>query len=331
MIEYFNSNFKLLSRRSRSRERQRSRSMERLRRKVSRSPIRRYSPRRRSRTRSRSLERRTRKRSPFINELTRQLRNEAIVTSHINTGYAPQSSMDGIPSLMNANVYQQESESRPPMSMPPYMHQSGLPPAPPMPSGVAPGGPPPFMNFENSPQPMNFDAVPVHPLPPAEYVSGPVMYNQPNTSSIQPPHRLPLLPAPISPPQPESAGGPMDHAPTYSSSHGIPPPQQSPIQNFEFSSKSKDTSPQNYRERRFNDSYNGYHGSDERLKTPEPPVISDTKVIVLYIVTENFFYIFVYFILRYWNSKYCFVINLRYCMLFAHSLQISFFLRSEKN
>ena len=99
------------SRRSRSRDRQRSRSTDRLRRKISRSPInRRYSPRRRSRTRSRSLERR-RKRSPFINELTRQLRNEAIMTSHMNAGYTHPSSMDGIPPLMN-NIYQQETESR---------------------------------------------------------------------------------------------------------------------------------------------------------------------------------------------------------------------------
>ena len=264
-------------RRSRSRERQRSRSVERPRRKASRSPVnRRYSPRRRSRTRSRSLERRTRKRSPFINELTRQLRNEAIVTSHINTGYAPPPPMDGISPLMNTVVYQQEPESRPPMPMPSYMHQSGLPP--PIPAGVTPPGPP-FMNFENSSQTMNFDSVPVHPLPQVEYVSGPVMYNQPNTGSVQPGHRPPLLPAPISPPQPEPAAGPMEHVqPAYSSSHGIPPSQQSPLQNFEFPSKSKDTTSPNYRERRFTDSYNGYHPpQEERLKTPEPPVISDTK------------------------------------------------------
>ncbi|XP_076175979.1 uncharacterized protein LOC143151081 [Ptiloglossa arizonensis] len=265
-------------RRSRSRDRQRSRSMERIRRKASRSPInRRYSPRRRSRTRSRSIERRTRKRSPFINELTRQLRNEAIVTSHINTGYAPPPPMDGISPLMNSVVYQQEAESRPPMPIPPYIHQSGLPP--PMPSGVTTGGgPPPFMNFENSSQAMNFDSVPLHPLPQAEYVSGPVMYNQPNTSSIQPAHRPPLLPAPISSPQPEPTTGSMEHAQTaYSSSHGVSSSRQSPIQNFEFTNKSKDKASQNYRER-FRGSYNGYHASqEERLKTPEPPVISDTK------------------------------------------------------
>ncbi|XP_015428998.1 PREDICTED: serine/arginine repetitive matrix protein 1-like [Dufourea novaeangliae] len=219
-------------RRSRSRDRQRSRSVERIRRKVSRSPIRRYSPRRRSRSRSRSVERRTRKRSPFINELTRQLRNEAIVTSHINTGYAPPQPMDGIPPLINPVPYPQDAEPRPPLPMAPYMHQSGLPPPPPP---MSSGGPP-FINFENAPQPMNFDPVPLLPLPQTEYVSGPVMYNQPNTGSIHPPHRPPLLPAPdkISP---------------------------------------------NYREQRsFRDSYNGYHlTNEERLKTPEPPVISDTK------------------------------------------------------
>ncbi|XP_068970838.1 serine/arginine repetitive matrix protein 2-like [Bombus flavifrons] len=261
-------------RRSRSRDRQRSRSMERLRRKVSRSPIsRRYSPRRRSRTRSRSLERR-RKRSPFINELTRQLRNEAIMTSHMNSGYTHPSPMDGISPLMN-NVYQQETESRPSMPIPSYMHQTGL--APPMSSNITTGGPP-FMNFENSSQPMNFDSVPLHPLPQTEYVSGPVMYNQPNTGSIQSTHRPALLPAPISSPQHESATSTVEHIQTYNSSHGIPSTRQSPIQNFEFSNKSKDTISQNYRERRFTDSYNGYHTSqEERLKTPEPPVISDTK------------------------------------------------------
>ncbi|XP_034182750.2 uncharacterized protein LOC117605474 [Osmia lignaria lignaria] len=264
-------------RRSRSRDRQRSRSMERIRRKISRSPVnRRYSPRRRSRTRSRSVERR-RKRSPFINELTRQFRNEAIMTSHINTGYAHPSSIDGIQQpMMNSVMYQQETERRPLLPIPPYMHQPGLPP--PMPSNVTPGGPP-FMNFENSSQSMNFDSVPLHPLPQTEYVSGPVMYNQPNTSTIQPPHRPPLLPAPVSSPQPEpTASTVVDHVQTYNSTHGIPSSRQSPIQNFEFPNKSKDAISPSYRERRFTDSYNGYHGSqEERLKTPEPPVISDTK------------------------------------------------------
>lgn len=262
--------------------------MERLRRKVSRSPIsRRYSPRRRSRTRSRSLERR-RKRSPFINELTRQLRSEAIMTSHMNTGYTHSSPMDGISPLLN-NVYQQETEPRPSMSMPSYIHQSGL--APPMPSNITTGGAP-FMNFENSSQTLNFDSVPLHSLPQTEYVSGPVMYNQPNTSSIQPTHRPALLPAPISSPQHESAASTVEHVQAYNSSHGISSTRQSPIQNFEFSNKSKDTISQNYRDCRFTDSYNGYHASqEERLKTPEPPVISDTKVILLYIITKNYFFI----------------------------------------
>ncbi|XP_043800834.1 uncharacterized protein LOC122719243 [Apis laboriosa] len=261
-------------RRSRSRDRQRSRSMERLRRKISRSPIsRRYSPRRRSRTRSRSLERR-RKRSPFINELTRQLRNEAIMTSHMNTGYVHPSPMDGISPLIN-NVYQQETEPRTSMSMPSYIHQTVL--APSISSSITNSGSA-FINYENSSQPMNFDSVSLHPLPQTEYVSGPVMYNQPNTSSIQPTHRPALLPAPISSPQHESTVSTVEHVQTYNSSHGIPSTCQSPIQTFEFSNKSKDTISQNYRERRFTDSYNGYHASqEERLKTPEPPVISDTK------------------------------------------------------
>lgn len=239
---------------------------------------------------------RRRKRSPFINELTRQFRNEAIMTSHINTGYAHPSSMDGIPQpMMNSVMYQQETESRPLLPIPPYMHQPGLPP--PMPSNVTPGGPP-FMNFENSSQSMNFDSVPLHPLPQTEYVSGPVMYNQPNTSTIQPPHRPPLLPAPVSSPQPEPASTAVDHVQTYNSTHGIPSSRQSPIQNFEFPNKSKDAISPSYRERRFTDSYNGYHGSqEERLKTPEPPVISDTKVTALhtYTVTEILYFFFCIF------------------------------------
>ena len=206
----------------------------------------------------------------------------------MNSGYTHPSPMDGISPLMN-NVYQQEAESRPSMPIPSYMHQTGL--APPMSSNITTGGPP-FMNFENSSQPMNFDSVPLHPLPQTEYVSGPVMYNQPNTGSIQSTHRPALLPAPISSPQHESAASTVEHIQTYNSSHGIPSTRQSPIQNFEFSNKSKDTISQNYRERRFTDSYNGYHTSqEERLKTPEPPVISDTKVILLYIITKNSFFI----------------------------------------
>ncbi|XP_017886243.1 actin cytoskeleton-regulatory complex protein pan1-like isoform X2 [Ceratina calcarata] len=258
-------------RRSRSRERQRSRSrsMERLRRKSSRSPIRRYSPRRRSRTRSRSVERR-RKRSPFINELTRQLRSEAIAQHANTTGY----SVDNIAPLMN-NVYK-EAEPRPLMQSMPYIHQTGLPPPPMPPSVVPPPAPAPFINFENVPPTMNFDPVPMsHPLPQTEYVSGPVMYNQGN----QPGHRQPLLqtPDPTSPQQHEQPPSTVvDHVQPYPATS-----RQSPIQSFDFSIK-KDSigaGSSGYRERsRYADSYNGYHGSrEERLKTPEPPVISDTK------------------------------------------------------
>lgn len=257
-------------RRSRSRERQRSRSrsMERIRRKSTRSPVRRYSPRRRSRTRSRSVERR-RKRSPFINELTRQLRGEAIA-QHANTsGY----NVDNIPPLMNT-VYQ-EPEPRPPMQPMPYIHQAGLPPPPPMPPSVPPPGAAPFINFENVPLTMNFDPIPYpNLLPQTEYVSGPVMYNQ----GKQPGHRPPPLlqtPVPTSPQQHEQPSSTVvDHVQPATS-------RQSPIQSFDFPTKKEPIGAggSGYRERsRYADSYNGYHGSrEERLKTPEPPVISDTK------------------------------------------------------
>lgn len=304
-------------RRSRSRDR-RSRSMERLRRRSSRSPAsRRYSPRsRRSRTRSRSrsVEKRARKRSPFINELARQLRNEAMKPTGVNSGgYAPPATMEEIAPLLNpSSAYQQEAESRPPPpsqpppppppppppSVPPstYLHQPGLVPPPPpssllpMPSG------PPFMNFEPMPgvPPMNFDLMLSHNLPPADYSSGPVMYNQPNIipSPIQtplPPTICPpgLLPTPVPSPQPVPAPV-MDHTQiSYNQSHPMSSVRRSPTRQFESASKSlnhpptasSSTSSQNYAASRGSTtSYSEFHPPhEERMKTPEPPVISKPK------------------------------------------------------
>ncbi|KAK2588354.1 hypothetical protein KPH14_004369 [Odynerus spinipes] len=273
-------------RRSRSRDRQRSRSMERFRRRTSRSPVnRRYSPRRRSRTRSRSLERRTRKRSPFINELARQLRNEAMMPPHVNTGYIPPPPMEGISPIMNAPVYQPDAEVRPPLPQP-YMHPGGpqAPPPPPPPSSSVlppmPTGVPPFMIFEiPAPPPMGFEPGPLHPMPPAHYSSGPVMYNQSNPMATQPGVRPSLLPAPQPTPQPVPAPGPVDHPiMVYAPQHGIPPV----VPHLESPNKPANPAasppPQSYNDHRPLSSHNGFQPPrEERLKTPEPPVISDTK------------------------------------------------------
>lgn len=285
----------MLSRRSRSRDR-RSRSTERLRRRSSRSPVsRRYSPRHRSRTRSRSMEKRPRKRSPFINELARQLRDGAMKPTGVNTGgYVPPATIEEIAPLLNASGFKQEAEPRPPPSVPSsYMHQPGPLPPPAASSMLPMAGGPPFMNFESIP-PMNFEPIPPpHTLPPAEYSSGPVMYNQLNSAPVQAPPppppptiRPPLLSTPVPPPQPVPAPV-MDHTQiSYNPSHGMPSVRQSSIHQFESSKSSNhsatpSTSSQSYTER--GSSYNEFHATrEERMKTPEPPVISKPKVIAMY-------------------------------------------------
>ncbi|XP_050463382.1 serine/arginine repetitive matrix protein 1-like [Cataglyphis hispanica] len=289
-------------RRSRSHDR-RSRSTERQRRRSSRSPAsRRYSPRRRSRTRtrSRSVEKRTRKRSPFINELARQLRNEAMKPTSMNSsGYVPPATMEGIAPLLNPPVYQQEAEPRPPPPPPPpsasstYMHQPGphAPPLPPSSMLPIPSGPP-FINYESMPgvPPMNFEPMPPpapsHILPPADYSSAPVMYNQPNVVPPPPPSAIcpTLLPTPVLSPQPVPAPV-MDHTQIpYNPSHTMASVRRSPIRQFESTSKSSNhstapsTASQNYTERGSATSYTEFHAPhEERMKTPEPPVISKPK------------------------------------------------------
>jgi len=306
--------------------------MERLRRRSSRSPTgRRHSPRRRSHTRSRSLEKRARKRSPFINELARQLRNEAMMpTGMVNSGggYAPPSAtVEGIAPLLNAPVYQQDGKSRPPPQSQPaspsvtsfHAHQANpLPPPPPpilsmpLPAGL------PFMGFESmsAMPPMSFHE-PMAPCPIAatEYTSGPVMYNQSNSSTApvqQPPSlqvvRPPLLSAPVSvsvsSPQPVPAPV-MDHMQMpYKALHvTVPAVQTTLLHQFEDTTNSKSTtsqatsatsssSSQIYKERGSGTTpYNAdFHAPrEERLKTPEPPIISKPKVIAIrtIVMTSN--------------------------------------------
>lgn len=218
----------------------------------------------------------------------------------------PPATMEEIAPLLNpSSVYQQEAEPRPPPPQPPpppsvapstYIHQPGPLAPPPPPSSILPMPTgPPFMNFEPMPgvPPMNFEPMPPHTLPPAEYSSGPVMYNQPNVvPPIQPP--LPpsaicptLLPAPVPSPQPVPAPV-MDHTQIpYNPSHTMSSVRRSPIRQFESTSKptnhsiASSTSSQNYAERGTSaTSYTEFHAPrEERMKTPEPPVISKPKVI----------------------------------------------------
>lgn len=290
-------------------------------RRLSRSPVsRRYSPRRRSRTRtrSRSLEKRTRKRSPFINELARQLRNEAGANT---SGYVPSATMEGIAPLLNL-PYQQEVEARPPppptqpppLPPPPppvaspYVHQSGpLPPPPPPPSSSSAMLPPsgPFMNFEpmSATVPlMNFEPMSSTPLPPnltpANYSSGPVMYNQPNAAIQAPSPSVmcsPLLP--MSSPQPVPPPS-MDRTHiSYNPSYTVPF-QQSSIRQFEPPNKPMNhstmpsTSSQSYTEHGPTaSSYNeAYSPQQERIKTPEPPIISKPKVIAIHTIVMSIWF-----------------------------------------
>ncbi|XP_011690922.1 PREDICTED: serine/arginine repetitive matrix protein 2-like isoform X2 [Wasmannia auropunctata] len=286
-------------RRSRSRDR-RSRSP---RRRSSRSPVsRRYSPRRRSRTRtrSRSMEKRVRKRSPFINELARQLRNEAMSTGVNTSGYVPSATMEGIAPLLNPPSYKQEIESRPPLPT-----QPPQPPPPPPPSVASPYAPPPsamlssmpsgppFMNFEPMPPAtplINFEPMPPPSMTPVSYSAGPVMYNQPNAAAIQTPSPSvmcsPLLPVPSPQPVPPPV---MDHANvSYNPSYTVSFAQQSSVRQFEPLNKPSNhstastTSSQNYTEHgpaaSSSSSYNeAYSSHQERMKTPEPPIISKPK------------------------------------------------------
>ncbi|KAI4497896.1 hypothetical protein M0802_007012 [Mischocyttarus mexicanus] len=250
---------------------------------------RRYSPRRRSRSRSRSLERRTKKRSPFINEISRRLQKEAIMS---NSTYIPAATpIEGISPIINASIYSQETEVRGPLSQS-YIHQGGPPtPAqqlqPPPPPSVLPmsSGMQSFMNFDiPSSQPsMGFDGAPLHSIPTAHYSSGPVMYNhnavQTNTMPTQSGTRTTLLPTPHqTTPQPVPAPGPMDHSVMggYTPQHGIASHLEAPNKPVNASVVLSPSS--NYKDHRsLLSSHNGFQPREERLKTPEPPVISDIK------------------------------------------------------
>ncbi|XP_015109783.1 serine/arginine repetitive matrix protein 1 isoform X2 [Diachasma alloeum] len=234
-------------RRSRSRERRRTRTPDRKRR-LSRSPVRRGSPRRRSFSKSPD---RRRKRSPFINEIARQFRDEALMST------ASVDQFIGRPGLLPT-----------PMHPVPPASQHYLPMMDPVvPMGMPAPTPAPFIPFDPSiPQPMSFEPVPMHQAP-IEYNAAPVMYNQ---GAPIPQERFGLLPVPS--PQPVPAPANVEPARYSKTSKSL---RRSPSPRREFSDghyeRKRERSP------RGASSHNGGLGRPDRLKTPEPPVISNSK------------------------------------------------------
>ena len=217
------------------------------------------------------------------------------------------------------NVQSFEHQPRPPLlPNPNFAPQGPVISGPVGPSGMpglntasgiqGPGGPPrmsgpPFINFDmRPPRPMmNFDQMPAHLRPP-DFASGLGMYGQPNSAPGSGPVPAPVpvpalslasgplilgppgLPLPVPSPQPVPAPGPLDHPSMYNQSR-LPVSQISPNhKSMEVNRNMNHPSQQSgYHDRRLSSPYNIHEMTrDERLKTPEPPVISDSKVIFLH-------------------------------------------------
>ena len=227
---------------------------------------RRSSPKRHSR--SRSPERRAaRKRSPFINEIARQFRNEGLFSTGPSPGFLP-----GIPPLMNPGFpHEQPSTPGPPPPMSQFVHHHPAPPSNHF-------GNHHFGSFEQ----MNFEPV---PPPQPDYAAGPIMYN-PAQGVMQPPILGTVSigtmhsPQPVPPPRPLNVTSsmkfgnqttrcivtiPMDGPPLRSHTDTIPSRSPTPPRRAYKETASKST--HSYESRR-----------TERLKTPEPPIISNSKV-----------------------------------------------------
>ena len=152
------------------------------------------------------------------------------------------------------------------------MHQGPLAMHPVM--GPVPGAGLPYGGYDAcppGPPGMNFDPLNGGP-PPANYSSGPIMYNQGNPMPINP-HPMQSMPPPLSPqpvPAPgQGAPGPMYPGPPLGSAMqhqpaAVPGPKYSPNAAYNARSPALDA----FKSRR-----------EERMKTPEPPIISDFKVI----------------------------------------------------
>jgi len=132
-------------------------------------------------------------------------------------------------------------------------------------------------------------------MTPTSYASGPVMYNQPNAAA-SPVMCSPLLPVPSPQPVPPPV---MDRAhASYNPSYTAPFVQQSSIRQFEKKSVNHSTTSstssqkQNYAEHGSATSYKEVYSppQQERMKTPEPPIISKPKVIAIYIIVTNIWF-----------------------------------------
>lgn len=301
MIKYFDRE---KPRRSRSFDRRdrrsRSRSLERRRR--SRSPFDRRRDRRRSHSRSpvRSPNR-ARRRSPFINELARQFQSDSSRPENSSEHTVPRSPMGSMQNMGPGAPppYLQPGSGVPPGVIPgppqqfdprilPGVPSGMIPPAggmlptgPGMPMDIIPGPvmhpggimgphgsmPNAYVNFDGiAPVPgVNFDPLNRGP-PTSEYSSNPVLYQgAPLAHSIQDTSPQPV-PAPGLPP----AMYPMQSQPGYDHPHG---------------------SNSSYRRQRSPSPVRNRSRQEERMKTPEPPIISDYKVINFYLKFYDVFFI----------------------------------------
>ncbi|XP_046625803.1 serine/arginine repetitive matrix protein 1-like isoform X2 [Neodiprion virginianus] len=283
--------YKPSSRRSRSRERHRSRSPDRHRRKYSRSPgDRRGSPRWRSRSgsRGRSPQRRTRKRSPFINEIRRQFRNESTRQQQqqqqqppsANLGYLIPPMMSGMPP-MGSPIYPHEQEQHPPF----------MPHHPPGPQGlIMPGPPQGFMNFDPAHPHMapsiNYDPSAPQLMIQSEFSAGPVIYGQHAPAPVQPP----LLPLPVPSPQPVPAPGPiMEQGPLmYNQLHHLAPLLPTPGKEQTDLSSRRSVSPQARSEERHSQITvkSGVHVHQKICQTDE--VQTEQKEVQATVITAEF-------------------------------------------
>jgi hypothetical protein len=293
-------------------DRHRSRSLDRHR----RSPFDRHSPRRFHNSRRRSLSRsplrspnRCRRRSPFINELARQFQTDTIRGDN------------GMPCMQQSLGVMHMGPGGPPFITtggggPPVIHSGPQPmdprmmlgllstpqriiPGPPgmvpgpsvIPSGsidihpgaqgipAPPGTGPPFINYDGcqpGPPGINFDPINRGPLP-LDHSSASIMYNQGNSMSSMNSIPLPmqsLSPKPVPAPGQVLPGGilynvAVDSLIQYQPTnlHGS---EHSPNRYLNRNSISPNEVMFRKRSKR-----------EERMKTPEPPIISDIKVIFL--------------------------------------------------
>lgn len=276
------------ARRSRSRDRHRSRSGDRYRKRWSRSPnARRSTSRRRSssrrHSRTKSPDRRvTRKRSPFINEIARQFGAEGLMQGGQTPGFLP-----GIPPLLTAGFSQDQiSPVPPPTSMQQFMHHPG----PPGPSGMhmQQGGNQQFVNFDPR-TPINFEAArgPLLHTPQPDFSAAAMMYNQ--TNQLRPLQQQqqgllgpPMLSMPMTSPQPVPAPVESSASMSYLQNRGVPTIPTETLQlHMEMTNRRGKSPNPSYTNLHSNSSaYNGIEPHHlERLKTPDPPVISKVTIV----------------------------------------------------